>query len=202
MNVSIEGSNPSFSASAAPSAVLRPPAEGWQSGRMRRSRKPLSVVRRIEGSNPSPSAPHAESDGGNRVVGADARARVCPRECTGTSRDSLTRPRTGARPARVGYTKGDRIRVGCSGRRTVSVWLSPASGAKPSPGIDSFQRDAGSPGSLRDRSSASALVSASTAMEWAIPQRTRRHMFFAHAGGYGVSFSRGLRRFVCDSAIW
>ena len=31
-------------------------AEGWQSGRMRRSRKPLSVVRRIEGSNPSPSA--------------------------------------------------------------------------------------------------------------------------------------------------
>ena len=30
--------------------------EGWQSGRMRRSRKPLSVVRRIEGSNPSPSA--------------------------------------------------------------------------------------------------------------------------------------------------
>ena len=31
-------------------------SEGWQSGRMRRSRKPLSVVRRIEGSNPSPSA--------------------------------------------------------------------------------------------------------------------------------------------------
>ena len=30
-------------------------SEGWQSGRMRRSRKPLSVVRRIEGSNPSPS---------------------------------------------------------------------------------------------------------------------------------------------------
>src|SRR5215475_16106638 len=56
LNGSIEGSNPSFSASAAPAAVLRPPAEGWQSGRMRRSRKPLSVVRRIEGSNPSPSA--------------------------------------------------------------------------------------------------------------------------------------------------
>ena len=34
-------------------------AEGWQSGRMRRSRKPLSVVRRIEGSNPSPSASRA-----------------------------------------------------------------------------------------------------------------------------------------------
>ena len=31
-------------------------AEGWQSGRMRRSRKPLSVVRRIESSNLSPSA--------------------------------------------------------------------------------------------------------------------------------------------------
>src|SRR5262245_30287947 len=57
LNGSIEGSNPSFSASAAPAAVLRPPAEGWQSGRMRRSRKPLSVVRRIESSNLSPSAP-------------------------------------------------------------------------------------------------------------------------------------------------
>src|ERR1700757_754394 len=56
LNGSIEGSNPSFSAGAAPAAVLRPPAEGWQSDRMRRSRKPLSVVRRIEGSNPSPSA--------------------------------------------------------------------------------------------------------------------------------------------------
>src|SRR5438094_2594220 len=42
----------------APSRVRIPPSplEGWQSGRMRRSRKPLSVVRRIEGSNPSPSA--------------------------------------------------------------------------------------------------------------------------------------------------
>src|SRR5437868_15544327 len=50
-------------AAAAPVARFRgsaryhaPAAEGWQSGRMRRSRKPLSVVRRIEGSNPSPSA--------------------------------------------------------------------------------------------------------------------------------------------------
>src|SRR5215831_17661398 len=60
LNGSIEGSNPSFSASAAPAAVLRPPAEGWQSGRMRRSRKPLSVVRRIEGSNPSPSVVNEE----------------------------------------------------------------------------------------------------------------------------------------------
>src|SRR5258707_983394 len=69
LNGSIEGSNPSFSASAAPAAVLRPPAEGWQSGRMRRSRKPLSVVRRIVGSNPSPSALPAETDRGNRVLG-------------------------------------------------------------------------------------------------------------------------------------
>src|SRR3982751_6847288 len=69
LNGSIEGSNPSFSASAAPAAVLRPPAEGWQSGRMRRSRKPLSVVRRIEGSNPSPSAPRAETDADNLVPG-------------------------------------------------------------------------------------------------------------------------------------
>jgi hypothetical protein len=37
-------------------ASYHPRPEGWQSGRMRRSRKPLSVVRRIEGSNPSPSA--------------------------------------------------------------------------------------------------------------------------------------------------
>jgi hypothetical protein len=42
-------------------------AEGWQSGRMRRSRKPLSVVRRIEGSNPSPSAQPSES----RPIGRD-----------------------------------------------------------------------------------------------------------------------------------
>ena len=32
------------------------PAEGWQSGRMRRSRKPLPAVPSVEGSNPSPSA--------------------------------------------------------------------------------------------------------------------------------------------------
>src|SRR6266536_1492126 len=67
MNVSIEGSNPSFSAplrarasrgrasSGTPPRYHTSAAEGWQSGRMRRSRKPLSVVRRIEGSNPSPS---------------------------------------------------------------------------------------------------------------------------------------------------
>src|SRR5207302_714530 len=47
-------------------ARSRPSAEGWQSGRMRRSRKPLSVVRRIEGSNPSPSALPAEVDAGKR----------------------------------------------------------------------------------------------------------------------------------------
>jgi hypothetical protein len=41
------------------SLLLR--SEGWQSGRMRRSRKPLSVVRRIEGSNPSPSAKASRS---------------------------------------------------------------------------------------------------------------------------------------------
>ena len=31
-------------------------SEGWQSGRMRRSRKPFRAVRSDEGSNPSPSA--------------------------------------------------------------------------------------------------------------------------------------------------
>jgi hypothetical protein len=103
LNGSIEGSNPSFSASAAPAAALRPPAEGWQSGRMRRSRKPLSVVRRIEGSNPSPSAPRAESGAGNRVVGTDAGALGSSAERTGTSRDPLRRGRTGARqPLRWG----------------------------------------------------------------------------------------------------
>src|SRR5919202_501980 len=33
-------------------------SEGWQSGRMRRSRKPLPAVPSVEGSNPSPSASH------------------------------------------------------------------------------------------------------------------------------------------------
>jgi hypothetical protein len=36
-------------------------SERWQSGRMRRSRKPLRVVRLVEGSNPSLSAPHVRS---------------------------------------------------------------------------------------------------------------------------------------------
>jgi hypothetical protein len=94
--------------SAVPAAVLRPPAEGWQSGRMRRSRKPLSVVRRIEGSNPSPSAHRAGSDACDRVPGAAARARRPRQECTGTSRDPLTLPRTGARPARAGGRHGAR----------------------------------------------------------------------------------------------
>src|SRR5712692_1289136 len=113
MNVSIEGSNPSFSAlrpggagslaitgetmfppwapffaaaggagvSVAESAVsatrraarraLRcrydaPAAEGWQSGRMRRSRKPFRALGSDEGSNPSPSALFAH---GSRLGG-------------------------------------------------------------------------------------------------------------------------------------
>ena len=38
-------------------ALPFPGPEGWQSGRMRRSRKPLGAVSSLEGSNPSPSAP-------------------------------------------------------------------------------------------------------------------------------------------------
>jgi hypothetical protein len=77
----------------------------------RSSRKPLSVVRRIEGSNPSPSASRAETDAGNRVRGIQGLdPRSAPRS-TGTSRDPLTRPRTGARPARaVGATARCRLR--------------------------------------------------------------------------------------------
>src|SRR4051812_644039 len=53
-----------------PSRVRIPPSplEGWQSGRMRRSRKPLSVVRRIESSNLSPSASLGETRGTTRVL--------------------------------------------------------------------------------------------------------------------------------------
>ena len=36
--------------------VLASPAEGWQSGRMRRSRKPFRAVTSDVGSNPTPSA--------------------------------------------------------------------------------------------------------------------------------------------------
>src|SRR4051812_19920854 len=81
-------------------------SEGWQSGRMRRSRKPLSVVRRIEGSNPSPSAPRAETDAADRVRGSSCLRPGTPGRGTGTSRDPLTRPRTGARPARAELEKG------------------------------------------------------------------------------------------------
>src|SRR5712691_5755887 len=59
MNVSIEGSNPSFSVppnAANASRYDAPSAEGWQSGRMRRSRKPFRAFGSDEGSNPSPSA--------------------------------------------------------------------------------------------------------------------------------------------------
>jgi hypothetical protein len=59
-----------YSVRAAAAPIFR--AEGWQSGRMRRSRKPLSVVRRIEGSNPSPSAQPSGSRRGSRF-GAGAR---------------------------------------------------------------------------------------------------------------------------------
>src|SRR5690348_11523669 len=53
-----------FSASrhriAQPSARYPMPSpEGWQSGRMRRSRKPFGAVSSREGSNPSPSAQSA-----------------------------------------------------------------------------------------------------------------------------------------------
>src|SRR5579871_4116615 len=63
LNGSIEGSNPSFSVSATPRS--RTPAEGWQSGRMRRSRKPLSVQadRRFKSSPLRSSFP--ESDAGD-----------------------------------------------------------------------------------------------------------------------------------------
>src|SRR6185437_6816147 len=37
-------------------AGRKAPAEGWQSGRMRRSRKPFRAVSSDEGSNPSPSS--------------------------------------------------------------------------------------------------------------------------------------------------
>src|SRR5574338_1150732 len=61
-------------------------AEGWQSGRMRRSRKPLSVVRRIEGSNPSPSAFTL----GSRVVERESGAKR-PVESSGPVRSSPVR---------------------------------------------------------------------------------------------------------------
>ena len=57
-------------------------SEGWQSGRMRRSRKPLSVVRRIEGSNPSPplGEPNPRMDPHRiRPIGVVAGGRACER---------------------------------------------------------------------------------------------------------------------------
>src|SRR5437868_14190917 len=52
-------------------------SEGWQSGRMRRSRKPLSVVRRIEGSNPSPSAQISPGGVSERSKERDWKSRMC-----------------------------------------------------------------------------------------------------------------------------
>src|SRR2546421_77192 len=126
-----------------PSRVRIPPSplEGWQSGRMRRSRKPLSVVRRIEGSNPSPSAsclPQAEralvSDEGSnpspsaflplrfdvRAGRATATARVATGQPAGSE---LAFAQTGGRPpALVGTSNRLDVYVsrngGASWRRT------------------------------------------------------------------------------------
>src|SRR5579862_6460232 len=104
LNGSIEGSNPSFSVSATPRS--RTPAEGWQSGRMRRSRKPLSVQadRRFK-SSPLRSI-HPESDAGNRIRAARGTPLRGGREGTEGHRDLLRSPRTGARPARAGDAEG------------------------------------------------------------------------------------------------
>ena len=53
-------------------------SEGWQSGRMRRSRKPLSVVRRIEGSNPSPSVSETRDPPHRRVSSSSGLRRGSP----------------------------------------------------------------------------------------------------------------------------
>ena len=117
-------SNPGGTQRIQPDACRRPPTHrACHGGRLSRvlsrgrpasasqaeragARKPLSVVRRIEGSNPSPSAPRAESHAGDRVAGPGSRAPGSSRKCTGTSRDPLTRPLTGARAARVGRPRG------------------------------------------------------------------------------------------------
>jgi hypothetical protein len=84
---------------------------GAAMARLRRSRKPLSVVRRIESSNLSPSAFRAETDRDNRVWGAGGGVPGSRTKCTGTSRDPLTRGRTGARPARAGLWDSRRAAV-------------------------------------------------------------------------------------------
>ena len=50
-----------------------PSPEGWQSGRMRRSRKPFRAVTSDEGSNPSPSALQAKNPGTPRVLASRRR---------------------------------------------------------------------------------------------------------------------------------
>jgi hypothetical protein len=78
------------------SLLLR--SEGWQSGRMRRSRKPLSVVRRIEGSNPSPSAEVGGIPLGERDSGLTYRPLLASAEHAGIS------PGQGATVAQVSRT--------------------------------------------------------------------------------------------------
>jgi hypothetical protein len=69
------------------------------------ARKPLSVVRRIEGSNPSPSALHAESDAANGIAGLRGVRPCSGGDGTEGHRDPLRFPRAGARPARAGPEK-------------------------------------------------------------------------------------------------
>jgi hypothetical protein len=109
VNSSIEGSNPSFSVGG-PSGPPR--TERWQSGRMRRSRKPLRVVRLVEGSNPSLSAqpgriPLCEAGSGliqqlrvlslaNRPERTDRRRRPITRSTPALSRSAATAVRSTA----------------------------------------------------------------------------------------------------------
>src|SRR5206468_1816478 len=71
--------------------------EGWQSGRMRRSRKPFRAVSSDEGSNPSPSASQAESRC-EAVSAFSAPVLALPPE---TARDRLRLALTGAQLART-----------------------------------------------------------------------------------------------------
>jgi hypothetical protein len=108
LNGSIEGSNPSFSVRHRPAEGLFSRSEGWQSGRMRRSRKPFRASGSDEGSNPSPSAPLRRNPHEQRVF-------VVPSmEPAGTREAAQDRPRrlwSGAHWRATGAQHGPRDRV-------------------------------------------------------------------------------------------
>ena len=166
--------------------AVQPRSEGWQSGRMRRSRKPLSVVRRIEGSNPSPSAQLAESRVHMRGLGPirasspvpveplRTASRPTPRD-TDLSRSYRAPAKNSGRAAQTNWAAyGRRVRCAC-GVRSVAARPAPkrSSGGSTSLLTQARMRSRSSPTARRAPPGSSARRGQSARKRSEAPQSRR-----------------------------